>query len=231
MTLQKLFKKINDGGRIDEDEALRLFLEADLLEIGQLAQKRAGRLHAPGQATFLIDRNINYTNICTSRCRFCAFYRTADALDAYVLTPEQILEKVAEAVELGATQIMLQGGLNPGLGLLWFEDVVRRILRGGFPEPALRSSQSRREAWFASYVRTLLDRDVKDLAAIDEAVPAEVLTAALFARFRSRKQHPYAEKILSAMRDGFGGHKEPQQHPDPARQSAPEIVKPKAGRS
>ncbi len=68
-------------------------------------------------------------------------------------------------------------------------------------------------------------------AAIDEAVPAEVLTAALFARFRSRKEHTFAEKILSAMRDGFGGHKEPQQHPDPARQTASEIVKPKAGRS
>src|SRR6267142_2218552 len=68
-------------------------------------------------------------------------------------------------------------------------------------------------------------------AAIDEAVPAEVLTAALFARFRSRRQHTFAEKILSAMREGFGGHKEPQQHPDPARQNAPEIVKPKADRS
>src|SRR5204862_7730508 len=68
-------------------------------------------------------------------------------------------------------------------------------------------------------------------AAIDEAVPAEVLTAALYTRFRSRKEHTFAEKILSAMRDGFGGHKEPQQHPEPARQSAPEIVKPKASRS
>ncbi len=65
-------------------------------------------------------------------------------------------------------------------------------------------------------------------AAIDEAVPAEVLSAALFARFRSRQQHTFAEKILSAMRAGFGGHKEPQQHPDPAHQAAPEIVKPKA---
>src|SRR5882724_11679557 len=68
-------------------------------------------------------------------------------------------------------------------------------------------------------------------AAIDESVPAEVLTAALFARFRSRKQHTFAEKILSAMRDGFGGHKEPQQHPEPVRQNAPDIVKPKADRS
>jgi 6-phosphogluconate dehydrogenase len=65
-------------------------------------------------------------------------------------------------------------------------------------------------------------------AAIDEAVPAEVLTAALFARFRSRKEHTFAEKILSAMRAGFGGHREPQQHPDPVRQNAPDIVKPKA---
>ena len=65
-------------------------------------------------------------------------------------------------------------------------------------------------------------------AAIDEAVPAEVLTAALFARFRSRKEHTFAEKILSAMRDGFGGHKEPQQHPSPVQQDAPDIVKPKA---
>jgi 6-phosphogluconate dehydrogenase len=68
-------------------------------------------------------------------------------------------------------------------------------------------------------------------AAIDEAVPAEVLTAALFARFRSRKEHTFAEKILSAMRDGFGGHKEPPQHPDPARQNAPDVAKPKAERS
>jgi 6-phosphogluconate dehydrogenase len=68
-------------------------------------------------------------------------------------------------------------------------------------------------------------------AAIDEAVPAEVLTAALFARFRSRKEHTFAEKVLSAMRAGFGGHKEPQQHPDAARQDAPHIVKPKAERS
>jgi 6-phosphogluconate dehydrogenase len=68
-------------------------------------------------------------------------------------------------------------------------------------------------------------------AAIDEAVPAEVLTAALFARFRSRRDHTFAEKILSAMRAGFGGHKEPQQHPDPAQQAGPEILKPKSERA
>ena len=62
-------------------------------------------------------------------------------------------------------------------------------------------------------------------------MPADVLTAALYTRFRSRQEHTFAEKILSAMRAGFGGHKEPQQHPEPARQAAPEIVKPKAGRS
>jgi 6-phosphogluconate dehydrogenase len=68
-------------------------------------------------------------------------------------------------------------------------------------------------------------------AAIDEAVPAEVLTAALFARFRSRREHTFAEKILSAMRDGFGGHKEPQQHPDAIKQNAPNAIKPKVQRT
>jgi len=132
MTLQKLLEKINAGGRINEDEALLLFLEAGLLEIGQLASKRAAHLHGPCQATFLIDRNINYTNICTSRCRFCAFYRAENSPEAYVLPPEEILEKVAGAVALGATQIMLQGGLNPKLGLSWFEAVVRSI-KTSFP--------------------------------------------------------------------------------------------------
>jgi len=127
MSLQALYKKIESNTRISEQEALQLFTGADLLSLGQLAQTCSARFHDPGLATFLIDRNINYTNICTSRCRFCAFYRSEGAPDAYALTPDEILGKVAEAVSLGATQIMLQGGLNPALGLSWFEDVLRRI--------------------------------------------------------------------------------------------------------
>lgn len=126
-TLSHVYEKIESGGRIDDHEALLLYTDAELLDLGRRAQSCMRRFHDGETATFLIDRNINYTNICTSTCRFCAFYRDESAPDAYLLTPEQILEKVAEAVSLGATQIMLQGGLHPRLGIEYFEDVLRKI--------------------------------------------------------------------------------------------------------
>ena len=189
MTLQKLYAKINDGGRIDEHEALRLFLEAELLEIGQLAQRRAARLHAPDQATFLIDRNINYTNICTSKCRFCAFYRTEDAPDAYVLSPDEILEKVAQAVELGATQIMLQGGLNPGLGLSWFEDVLQRIKQGftvfihSFSPPEIHHLAKKEKLSYEAVIMRLRDAGLDSIP----GAGAEILTDGVRARISPEK--------------------------------------------
>jgi cyclic dehypoxanthinyl futalosine synthase len=189
MTLQKLYKKINDGGRIDEHEALRLFLEAELLELGQLAQRRAARLHAPDQATFLIDRNINYTNICTSKCRFCAFYRTEDAPDAYVLSPDEILEKVAQAVELGATQIMLQGGLNPGLGLSWFEDVLQRIKKGftvfvhSFSPPEIHHLAKKEKLSYEAVITRLRDAGLDSIP----GAGAEILTDGVRARISPQK--------------------------------------------
>ncbi len=77
--------------------------------------------------TFVIDRNINYTNICTSKCKFCAFYREPDAKDAYVLSIEKILEKVDEAVRLGATQILIQGGLNPDIPIEYYEKMLKEV--------------------------------------------------------------------------------------------------------
>ena len=189
MTLQKLYAKINDGGRIDEHEALRLFLEVELLEIGQLAQRRAARLHAPEQATFLIDRNINYTNICTSKCRFCAFYRTEDAPDAYVLSPDEILEKVARAVELGATQIMLQGGLNPGLGLSWFEDVLQRIKQGftvfihSFSPPEIHHLAKKEKLSYEAVITRLRDAGLDSIP----GAGAEILTDGVRARISPEK--------------------------------------------
>lgn len=126
-SLQHLYEKIEADARISDDEALRLLGEADFLELGRLAQHAMRRFHTGDAVTFLIDRNINYTNICVSRCRFCAFYRDITAPDAYLLSAEEILEKVSEAVQIGATQIMLQGGLHPNLPLEYFEDVLRKI--------------------------------------------------------------------------------------------------------
>lgn len=125
--LQKIYRKISERTRISDEDALQLFKEGDLLTLGQLAQQRSAQIHPIERATFLIDRNINYTNICTSKCRFCAFYTDEKSPDAYLLTAQEILGKVGEAVSMGATQIMLQGGLHPALPLEYYEDVLQKI--------------------------------------------------------------------------------------------------------
>jgi len=109
---------INDGKRLLECNDINLLgASADVLR-----KSSAGDL-----VTFVIDRNINYTNICTSKCKFCAFYREADANDAYVLTIEEILEKIDEAVRLGATQILIQGGLNPDIPIEYYEKMLKEV--------------------------------------------------------------------------------------------------------
>lgn len=122
-----IYDKIAAGERITTQEAEGLLTGGDLLQLGRLANERRLELHPDNASTFQIDRNINYTNICECRCRFCAFYREADAPDAYLLSLEQVLEKVDEAVRLGATQLMLQGGLHPDLGIEYFEELFRSI--------------------------------------------------------------------------------------------------------
>jgi cyclic dehypoxanthinyl futalosine synthase len=130
--LSKLYKKIDSGLRISGEEAMILLLHADLLDLGQMAQKRMLQFHDAGRATFQIDRNINYTNICESKCRFCAFYREETDPEAYLLNEDEIMQKVMEAVSLGATQIMLQGGLHPGLNMGYFESILKKI-KADFP--------------------------------------------------------------------------------------------------
>ena len=127
MKLQAVYDKADRGLRISEPEALLLLRQADMLMLGRLALKRMKQYHPLDRVTFQIDRNINYTNICESRCRFCAFFRQKGHPEAYVLSEDEILEKVGQAVSLGATQIMLQGGLNPELELRYFEGMIRRI--------------------------------------------------------------------------------------------------------
>ncbi|MDD2736576.1 MAG: dehypoxanthine futalosine cyclase [Desulfuromonadaceae bacterium] len=113
--------------RIARTAALDLLLNGDLLTLGKSADEIRRRLHPDGLVTFVVDRNVNYTNICESHCTFCAFYRSNDAADAYVLTREQIFGKIAELVEQGGTQLLMQGGLNPDLKIGFFEDLFREI--------------------------------------------------------------------------------------------------------
>ena len=111
--------------RLTEAGGIRLF-DGDPIELGLRADS-IRRQRFGDVTTFIIDRNINYTNVCENECRFCAFFRRAGTKDAYLLTLEEILDKVKETVEAGGTQVMIQGGLNPALELEDFERMFRAI--------------------------------------------------------------------------------------------------------
>jgi len=118
-------EKALQGERLSQKDAEEIFQE-DLNLLGHYADKLRREISGD-LVTFVVDTNINYTNICESRCSFCAFYRGAKSSEAYVLSPEQILKKISRARELGATQVLLQGGLHPGLGIEYFEEVCRKV--------------------------------------------------------------------------------------------------------
>lgn len=134
----RIGEKIMAGRRISADEALELYLTAELSTLGRLAHARRKRCHPEPVVTFVVDRNVNYTNICVSRCRFCAFYRDEESADAYLLSREELYHKVAELVEQGGTQLLLQGGLHPRLGIEFFEELFREIT-GRFPSVCLHA--------------------------------------------------------------------------------------------
>src|SRR5262249_10768197 len=98
-----------------------------LFDIGLAADEVRKRKHPQGVVTYIVDRNVNYTNVCTTSCRFCAFYRPVGHPEGYVLTRDQLREKLDEVVAAGGVQILLQGGLNPNLPLTWYEDLFRFI--------------------------------------------------------------------------------------------------------
>ncbi len=128
--LPEIIETVREGRRIDAAAALTLFHEADLLTLGDLAGRWRWRLHPesrPGMVTFVVDRNINYTNICVSGCRFCAFCRSPQDPDGYVLSRDELAEKIAETVALGGTQILLQGGMHPDLELDFYTGMLRFI--------------------------------------------------------------------------------------------------------
>jgi cyclic dehypoxanthinyl futalosine synthase len=127
-----------DGGRITPGEALALYTRAPLLELGRAADAVRRRRYPDGVATYIIDRNINYTNVCVTACKFCAFYRPPKHAEGWVRDVDDIVAKCGEAVELGATQIMLQGGHHPEFGIEWYEAAFSAIKRA-YPQLALHS--------------------------------------------------------------------------------------------
>ncbi len=128
MSLEEIIKQSSTGAkRLSKDEIEAIFLFDRLAYLGSMANNVTNRLHPETYRTYIVDRNINYTNICVSGCRFCAFYRAAHSPDAYVLTEEQIVQKVQEAVGCGAVQILMQGGLNPALPFDYYTSILKAI--------------------------------------------------------------------------------------------------------
>ncbi len=113
--------------RLADDEALSLLESASTLDLGAAASQMRSRLHPEREVTFIVDRNVNYTNVCVSGCRFCAFYRNPGDPDAYVLSPDELYEKVEGTLALEGTAILLQGGMHPDLPLEWYEGMLREL--------------------------------------------------------------------------------------------------------
>jgi cyclic dehypoxanthinyl futalosine synthase len=125
--INELASKIRAGGRLDRAEALELYLRAPTSHLGHLADTVRRRKHPENIVTYIIDRNVNYTNVCVARCNFCAFYRPVGSSEGYVLGFEEIFRKIDETIALGGGQLLLQGGHNPDLPLEWYEDLFRSV--------------------------------------------------------------------------------------------------------
>src|SRR4051812_7753824 len=127
MSIEQLASKVRAGGRLNRAEALEMYVEAPTPLLGALADEVRLRKHPDGIVTYIIDRNVNYTNVCVARCNFCAFYRPVGSGEGYVLGFDEIFRKIDETIALGGGQLLLQGGHNPDLPMAWYEDLFRGV--------------------------------------------------------------------------------------------------------
>jgi cyclic dehypoxanthinyl futalosine synthase len=125
--LNQLESRIEQGGRLTADEALFLYREAPTHWLGRMADRVRARRHPERIVTYIIDRNVNYTNVCVARCNFCAFYRQVGHSEGYVLGFDEIFAKIDETIAVGGGQLLLQGGHNPDLPIDWYEDLFRAV--------------------------------------------------------------------------------------------------------
>src|SRR5215213_5918200 len=127
MTIEPIITNVRHGGRVSAGEALALYQHAPTHVLGQLANAIRLRKHPEPIVTYIIDRNVNYTNVCVAKCNFCAFYRPVGSADGYVLGFDELFRKIDETIEVGGVQLLLQGGHNPDLPLKWYEDLFRAV--------------------------------------------------------------------------------------------------------
>lgn len=128
---QEISAKVLNGGRISDEDFMVLSDGADLFQLGFLANGIRKHKHPEKLVTYVVDRNINYTDICVSACKFCAFFKAPEDKDGYLLSKDELADKIRETQELGGTQILLQGGLHPDLPLEYYEDMLQFMKKTG----------------------------------------------------------------------------------------------------
>jgi cyclic dehypoxanthinyl futalosine synthase len=127
VTVDGIAARVARGGRLSADDALTLYQDAPTPLLGRLADDVRRRKHPDGIVTYIIDRNVNYTNVCVARCKFCAFYRPVGSTEGYALGFDEIFRKIDETIRLGGVQLLLQGGHNPDIPIGWYEDLFRAV--------------------------------------------------------------------------------------------------------
>lgn len=158
-SLANLLEHAASGGRLSFEEGLRLYREGDLHALGMAAHARRMTLHPSNVVTYVIDTTIDYTNVCNVHCTFCAFFRPEHHAEGRTLDHDAVIARVRKAADLGATQIMIQGGVNPDLRIEWFEELFQRV-RAEFPHVDIHS---------------LSVSEITGLAKIENMTPREVL--------------------------------------------------------
>lgn len=201
-SLVNLLDKAAGGGRLSYDEGVRLYNEADLHDLGMAAHARRMQLHPTDVVTYVIDTTINYTNVCNVHCTFCAFFRPEKHAEGYTMSHDEVIGRVKFAADQGATQIMIQGGVNPELGVAWFERLFNRV-RAEYPNVDIHSL-SVSEVIGLSRVENLPVREIlmrlKDAGM--KSLPgagAEILVERVRKRISARKVKP--DEWLGVMRE------------------------------
>lgn len=202
MSLSKLLEKAAAGGRLSYDEGVQIYTHADLHDLGAAAHARRMQLYPANVVTYVIDTTINYTNVCNVHCSFCAFFRPEKHREGYTMSHDQVLARVRHAADQGATQIMIQGGVNPELRLTWFESLFERVAHE-FPRVDIHSLSVSEIVGLSSVeqmpVREVLSR-LK--AAGMKSLPgagAEILVERVRKRISARKVRP--EQWIGVMRE------------------------------
>ncbi|HEY9085402.1 MAG TPA: cyclic dehypoxanthinyl futalosine synthase [Candidatus Tyrphobacter sp.] len=201
-SLHSLIDRAASGGRLEFDEGVRLYLEADLHDLGAAAHARRMQLHPTDVVTYVIDTTVNYTNVCNVHCTFCAFFRPEHHREGYTMSHDEVLARVKHAADQGATQIMIQGGVNPELRIEWFEELFARV-RSEYAHVDLHSL-SVSEIVGLSTIEELPVREVLQRlkAAGMKSLPgagAEILVERVRKRISARKVKP--QEWLGVMRE------------------------------